>query len=135
PYIFLMRGEQYLKHGKVELANADFNAVLANDTLVTKGSCRHFALLLLGKHAEALEWMNKMVELDPNDAGAYYDKACLLSRMGKLDESIATLRVSFEKGYRAFAHIEHDDDMDAIRNHPDFISLIEKYKQKPILVP
>ena len=28
-----------------------------------------------------------------------------------------------------------DDDMDAIRNHPDFISLIEEYKQKPILVP
>ena len=135
PYIFLMRGEQYLKHGEVELANADFNEVLAKDTLVTKGSCRHFALLLLDKHAEALEWMNKMVELDPNDAGAYYDKACLLSRMGKLDEAIATLRISFEKGYRAFAHIEHDDDMDAIRNHPDFISLIDEYKQKPILVP
>ena len=135
PYIFLMRGEQYLKHGEVALANADFNEVLAKDTLVKKGSCRHFALLFLGKNEEAIEWMDKLIELDPNDAGSYYDKACLLSRMGKIEEAIATLRISLEKGFRAFVHIERDDDMDAIRNHPDFISLIEEYKQKPILLP
>ena len=130
PYIFLMRGEQYLKQGEVELANADFNEVLVKDTVVADGSCRHYALFFLGENAKALEWMDKLIELDPNESGSYYDKACLLSRMGKIEKAIAALRIALEKGYRYFAHIENDYDMDAIRNHPDFISLINEYKQK-----
>jgi clan AA aspartic protease (TIGR02281 family) len=51
--------------------------------------------------------------------------------MGKLEDAVAALRVSLEKGNRSFAHIENDDDMDAIRNLPAFISLIEEYKSRP----
>jgi hypothetical protein len=50
--------------------------------------------------------------------------------MGKLDEAVVALRIALEKGYRAFAHIENDNDMDAIRNRLDFIALIEEYKVK-----
>ena len=35
-----------------------------------------------------------------------------------------------EKGYRSFAHIENDNDMDPIRNHPDFIDLINEYRNR-----
>lgn len=78
--------------------------------------------------------MDKIVAADPENNGPYYDKACLLSRMGKVKDAIAALRVSLEKGYRSFAHIENDDDLDAIRNQPDFIALISEYKGKPIAV-
>ena len=132
PYIFLMRGELYLKQGKQELANADFNEILKLDTVAASGSCRQYALLFLDKKDEALKWMEDIIAVDTEDNGAYYDKACLLARMGKLDESVAALRLSLEKGYRSFAHIEHDDDMDPIRNLPEFISLIEEYKSKSV---
>lgn len=132
PYIFLMRGELYLKQGQTDLANEDFKEILMKDTVAQVGSCRQYALLFLGKNDEALEWMGKIVTSAPNNNGIYYDKACLLSRMGKVEDAIAALRVAFEKGYRSFAHIENDDDMDAIRNHPDFIALIDEYKSKPI---
>ena len=132
PYIFLMRGELYLKQEKTDLANADFEEILKQDTVARPGSCRQYALLFLGRNNEAIEWMDKIVASDPDNNGPYYDKACLLSRMGKIDEAIAALRVTFEKGYRSFAHIANDDDMDAIRNHPDFIALIDEYKSKPI---
>ena len=132
PYIFLMRGELYLKQEKTDLANADFEEILKQDTVARPGSCRQYALLFLGRNNEAIEWMDKIVASDPDNNGPYYDKACLLSRMGKVDEAIAALRVTFEKGYRSFAHIANDDDMDAIRNHPDFIALIDEYKSKPI---
>lgn len=62
--------------------------------------------------------MNKIIENDPDNNGQYYDKSCLLSRMGKIDEAIVALRISLEKCNRSFAHIENDDDMDPIRNHP-----------------
>jgi clan AA aspartic protease (TIGR02281 family) len=37
--------------------------------------------------------------------------------------------VSFEKGYRSFPHIEHDNDMDPIRERDDFKSLVAQYKE------
>ncbi|MBQ8223410.1 MAG: retroviral-like aspartic protease family protein [Bacteroidales bacterium] len=132
PYIFLMRGELYNKQGMKELANADFEEILKLDTVAESGSCRQYALHFLGRDDEAIEWMNKVIENDPENSGQYYDKACLFSRMGKTDEAIAALRISLEKGNRSFAHIENDDDMDPIRNHPDFIALIKEYKDKPI---
>jgi clan AA aspartic protease (TIGR02281 family) len=36
--------------------------------------------------------------------------------------------VAFEKGYRGFAHIEHDNDMDPIRDRDDFKALVQQYK-------
>lgn len=134
PYIFLMRGGLYLKRGEKEKADADFNEIIRQDTVARSGSCRQYALHFLGRDAEALEWMDKIIAADSIESGSYYDKSCLLARMGRLDESVAAIRKAFENGYRSFAHIEHDDDMDAIRERPEFKRLIEEYKAKPIRI-
>lgn len=134
PYIYLMRGEQYLKRGEKEKANADFNEILKLDTVAEDGTCRMYALHFLGRDAEAIEWMDKVIENDPENKGHYYDQACLYARMGKLQESVVALRTAFEKGFRTFAHIEADDDMDAIREMPEFKALIEEYRAKPIRI-
>ena len=36
-------------------------------------------------------------------------------------------KLAFDKGYRAFAHIEHDDDLDPIRSTEKFKATIAKY--------
>ena len=130
PYIYLMRGEIYLKRGMTEDANKDFEQIIQKDTIVEDGTCRHYALHFLGRDEEALEWMDKLIESDVDDPGHWYDKSCLLARMGRLDESVAALQTSFEKGYIKFAHIEHDDDMDPIRDREDFKALVKKYKEE-----
>lgn len=129
PYIFLMRGALYMEDGDMEKANQDFERVVAKDTTVESGSCRHYALHFLGRTQEALEWMDKIVELDPADPGVWYDKACLFARMGRCEESVAALKVSLEKGYRSFAHLEHDNDMDPVRDRDDYKALIAEYQQ------
>ena len=130
PYLYLMRGELLLIEGNKTEAEADFEKVLQLDTLADGSSCRMYALHFLGKDDEAEKWMDKIIESDPEDDGNYYDQACLYSRMGKTDKSIAALRRAFEKGYRSFSHIRFDDDMDAIRELPEFKALMEEYETK-----
>lgn len=130
PYIYLMRGQLFSKRGETAKANADFEKVLQMDTTVVDGSCRQYALHFLGRDQEAEEWMQKLIDDEPYNIGHYYDKACLYSRMGKLDEAVKALERSLEMGYCKFAHIEYDDDLDAIRNRADFKEMISKYKEK-----
>lgn len=39
------------------------------------------------------------------------------------------MRIAFEKGYRRFAHMEMDNDLNAIRQMPEFRELVEQYKK------
>ena len=129
PYIYLMRGEGYRLQGREDLAKSDFEKVLSLDSLTRTGSCRHYALCFLGQNDEAAEWMDKIIEKDPDNPGNWYDKACLYARMGRCDEAVEALKTSLEKGYRALAHIDHDDDMDPLRGRDDFRALILQYKE------
>ena len=130
PYLYLMRGELLLQDGNKTEADADFEIVVQKDTVAEDGSCRQYALHFLGHDGEAEEWMDKVIASDPDNAGNYYDKACLYARMARLEESIAALRVAFEKGYRSFSHIRLDDDMDAVRELPEFKALVGEYEAK-----
>lgn len=132
--LYMMRGRLHRKQGNMELAKPDFEKVLELDTIAESGSSRHYALLFLDKKEEAEAWMDKIIETDKDNSGFYYDKACLLSLMGRQQDAIASLRVSLEKGYRSFIHIGRDSDLDSIRNLPEFITLIEEYKAKPKVV-
>ena len=49
--------------------------------------------------------------------------------MGRCEEAVEALNTAFEKGYRNFAHLEHDDDMDPIRVRVDYKELVGKYKE------
>ena len=130
PYLYLMRGELLLLDGNTAEANLDFEAVLQKDTIATEGSCRQYALHFLGRDKEAEEWMDKIIAEDPERNGGYYDRACLYARMGRLEESVSALRVAFEKGYRDFPHLVLDDDMDPVRDLPEFKALVAEYKAK-----
>lgn len=130
PYLYLMRGEIYLKRGLRDKANADFGQVLARDTTAESGSCRQYALHFLGKDREALQWMDKIIEADPKEPGNYYDLACLNSRMGRTNEAVAAMEKAFGLGWARFEHIEHDDDLDLIKGLPKFRGLYYKAKER-----
>ena len=126
-YIYLMRGEQYLKHGDKERAKQDFEYILEIDNEPVAGSARQYALHFLGRDAEAQDWMNQMMHNDPYNSGLYYDAACLYARMGEIYQSIDCLNKALSLGYKAKSHIENDDDLDPIRDNDIYKSLMKQY--------
>ena len=127
-YAYLGRGDMYALKGDSKSAEADYQKVIELDTIPSNSSCAQYAYLELGQKEKAVEFMNNVIEKDPNDAGNYYDAACLHSRMGELDKSIEFLQIALEKGFRRFSHLEMDDDLDAIRELPKYKELIRHYK-------
>ena len=127
-YAYLGRGDMYALKGDKKSAEADYKKVIELDTIPGNSSCTQYAYLELGQKEKAVEFMNNVIEKDPNDAGNYYDAACLHSRMGELDKSIEFLQTALEKGFRRFSHLEMDDDLDAIRELPKYKELIRHYK-------
>lgn len=128
-YLLLSRADLLKEKGDTEGAIADYEKILDLDTEAEDGSCRQYALAGLGRNDEAMEWMEKIIADNPYDSGRYYDKACLLCRMGRIDEAIAALEESFKHGFRRFAHLEHDDDMDPIRDLSEYKELVNRYRQ------
>ena len=129
-YYHLMRGRLLERTGRHDEAVRDYEAILQLDTAVVDGSRRHYALHFFGRDDEALEWADKILDLDQEDRGNHYDKGCLLSLMGRPDEAVACLRNALEMGYRNFVHFAVDKDLDPIRELPEYKAMIEEYKAK-----
>lgn len=128
-YLFLNRAKILMENGETRKALEDYEKVLELDTEADRGSCRHFALAALGRTDEAMEWMNNIIANNPYDRGCYYDRSCLMCRLGRTAEALAALEEAFKHGYRNFEHMEQDDDMDPIRNLPAYKELVSRYRQ------
>jgi len=128
-YAYLMRGRLYQsKLNNPIKANEDFASILSLDTIVANdGNCRQYALFHLGRIDEAITWSNKILEQNPSD-GNYYDATCLYSLMNKPDEALAMLKLALQNGYIDFVHISADNDVDNIRNLPEYKKLIAEWK-------
>lgn len=129
-YIRMQRGELFLLKGEKDKADEDFGKVLQIDTVASDVSCRMYALYFLGRDDEAVEWMQKIIDANPEDCGVFYDKACLYSRMGRLDEAEAAFEKCLEMGYSSYGHIAHDDDLDPIRERDDFKAALAAAKER-----
>jgi clan AA aspartic protease (TIGR02281 family) len=125
-YTNFLKGRALFLQKNESEARPYLEKVLALDTTPEDGTCREYALFCLGRQEEAIEWMNKMLEKKIG----YYDVACLYSLMNKPTEALNYLGEAFEDGYNNFHHIQRDSDLDSIRQLPEFIAMIEKYKAK-----
>ena len=129
-YPYLKRADAYTLQGNTEAAMTDYHMVIRLDKEPNSDSNAMFAYQALGNKDEAKEFMKSMLEVSPDDQGCYYNAACLYARMNEQAEALAHLRRAFELGYRNFAHIEKDRDLNSIRESEEFKGLIEEFKKK-----
>lgn len=121
------RGVLYLLKGDKNAANKDFEQVITIESELDRADCTRYAYFYLGDTEEATRLLKKA--LDDKEI-SYYDAACLYSLMGEEENAIAYLRLALEGGYRDFAHIRHDRDLNNIRSSEEFESLVKEYEEK-----
>lgn len=126
-YGWLGKADMHVRRGETKEAMEAYNKVVELDTIPDSNSCAMYAFLALGRKDEAINFMEKVIEEDPDKAGNYYDGACFYSRVGDLDKSLAMLRTSFEKGFKRFHHVMADDDLEALRETEGFKKLMEEF--------
>jgi len=68
----------------------------------------------------------KILEKYPNE-GNYYDAACMYSAMNKTQDAQKYITLAFENGYKDITHISKDNDLDNVRQNPQFKSVLAKW--------
>ena len=80
-----------------------------------------------GNYARALELDLRLVKMRPTDRVAYYNLACSLSMLGRIEAAIDALEQAILLGYDDIPHLEIDSDLDPIRCVSKFWDMLEKY--------
>jgi clan AA aspartic protease (TIGR02281 family) len=127
-YAYLNRGVLYRLKGENAKAESDFKQVVRLDSIPEDAECSFYAYYYLGQKDKAIEVLNTI--LDKDKKSNCYDAACLYSVMGEKEKALSYLRQSLENGYRRFAHIKRDRDLNNIRNTEEFKVLLKEYEEK-----
>ena len=89
-----------------------------------------FALLRMGKAEEAAKWMLASLKNAPMDSIIQYNGACFFSLAGEVKHALDCLEHCLIKvGNINREWLEHDSDMDNIRNHPRFQEIIKSFPE------
>lgn len=127
-YAYMSRGSLYLQKGNKQAAEEDFKQAVRLDSISEEMDCSYYAYYYLGDKDKAIETLNKVLEKDNKDN--FYDAACLYSIMGDKEMALSYLRQSLENGYRCFAHIKRDRDLNNIRPTEEYKALMNEYEQR-----
>jgi tetratricopeptide (TPR) repeat protein len=85
---------------------------------------RAVALCRLGRQEDGLEWAQRALAIDPEDAGVRYNVACLYALEGEAEKAIACLEDAIQVGFGNRDWIANDPDLASLRDHPRFQALI-----------
>ena len=89
-----------------------------------------FALLRLGKGEEATTWMWSSLKNAPMDSIIQYNGACFYSLAGDIKHALDCLEHCLIKvGNISHEWLDHDSDLDNIRNHPRFAEIVSNFPE------
>ena len=126
-YSYLCRANIYKEQGNTALAEDDFKKVIELEETSGEYAGAQHAYLGLGQYDKAKAVMDSIIARDEDRAGSYYDAACLYSRMRDKNNALMFLEKSLEMGFKRFAHMALDTDLDYIRDSEEFLALMRKY--------
>jgi TolB-like protein/Flp pilus assembly protein TadD len=85
-------------------------------------------LIRIDDRERGLEYLERSLALDPEDAGTLYNVACGYAVAERPDQALDVLERAIEKGSLNLAWARHDPDWDGMRDHPRFQALLERMR-------
>lgn len=73
-----------------------------------------------GRHREALELASELIRRDDANSRYHYNRACVLSVLGRLDDACEALCDAVERGFEDFEFMCKDPDLEPLRDRPEF---------------
>jgi len=87
-----------------------------------------FALVRLGQREEALQWMEASIYHAPKDPVVNYNSVCFYALNGEAEKALDCLENCVLKvGMLNREWLEHDSDLDSIRDHPRFQEMMASF--------
>ena len=83
-----------------------------------------------GRIPDGLKMDRRLVKLQPENATAHYNLACSLALSKRRTDALRSLRHAVELGYRDLEWMQQDPDLEDLKRHPAFASLIATLKQR-----
>ncbi|MBA3342006.1 MAG: protein kinase [Gemmatimonadaceae bacterium] len=84
------------------------------------------SLTSLGESEKAREWNRRALAMDPDDPSVLYNIACAFAVEAQSDEAIDALERALANGFGHWQWIEHDTDLDSLRDNPRFIEMLAR---------
>ncbi|HAM41407.1 MAG TPA: hypothetical protein DDX89_06270 [Candidatus Omnitrophica bacterium] len=79
-----------------------------------------------GWHEKAFAVDQRLTRLRPEDSFAWYNAACSLALLNRLDEAFETLAHALALGYDDFEYLLKDPDLSVLRRSPKLRQLLEQ---------
>lgn len=126
--LYVLSGFCYLENGNKRAAEDNFITTLEIEEKTGETKWTPYALLGLGSWDKAIESIDSIIKEYPQDVYSYFDRTCLLCRMGRTNEALVSLRETLQHGFRSFATIENDTNLAPLRGNPEYRLLMAEYK-------
>lgn len=81
-----------------------------------------------GRIADGLKMDRKLVKLQPGNATAHYNLACSLALSKRKADALRSLRQAVQLGYKDLDWMQQDPDLEPLKDHPEFQSLLAQLK-------
>ncbi|HZK78451.1 MAG TPA: protein kinase [Gemmatimonadaceae bacterium] len=87
------------------------------------------SLTALGESEKAREWNRRALAMDPDDPSVLYNIACAFATENQPAEALDALTKALDNGFGHWKWIEHDIDLNSLRDNPGFIALLARKPQ------
>lgn len=82
----------------------------------------------IGDRGRAQEWAERALAMDPEEPVTLYNVACVFALQGSLERAMECLQNALKFGFAHREWIEHDADLNALHDLPQYKQLVESLK-------
>jgi serine/threonine protein kinase/Tfp pilus assembly protein PilF len=80
---------------------------------------------IIGDNERSVEFIKRALQVDPDDPMLLYNVCCTYAQLGMVNESLDALEHAVEKGWGDKSWLEHDSDLESIREEPRYKAIVQ----------